>query len=466
MPSDIYNWDDQRGNSGNYYSSRRDFAMMPRSPQEALEPDHAPDVPPGRKRRRQHPVLAFLNVMLTLSFVGVIALTAAFFIVRALFDRPGPLTHATVVAIPRGEGLSAISERLEREGIIIDRRIFAASAVYFSASDKLKAGEYAIERGASIRQVLDTLVEGKAILFQVSLPEGLTSAQIVERLRNTPDLTGEITAMPAEGSLLPDTYRFARGTSRDDMVRRMQSEQAKFIDTIWDGRQSGLPFKTKAEAVTLASIVEKETGRADERQRVAAVFVNRLAKRMRLQSDPTIIYGLSGGKGALGRGITKAEIEQTTPYNTYRINGLPPTAIANPGRASLDAVLRPGQTTELYFVADGTGGHAFASTLAEHNANVAKWRAIEVEARLKAEEAAKAAAAALPGSADATLLNVGPSPVPVLPPGTRLKPAAAPAAGAVAPVADKPKPKRPTPPQPQTGQAVPSAQGTPPSATR
>jgi hypothetical protein len=195
-----------------------------------LEPDHAPEPPAGRKVRREHPFLAFMHNVMTLMFVGVIGLTALFYFVRMQFDQPGPLGYATVVVIPRGEGMSAIADRLEREGVIADRRIFVASALYFRAQDKLKAGEYAIKKNASIREVLDTLVEGKAILYSVSLPEGLTSMQIIDRLNNNPELTGSTAVIPPEGSLLPDTYRFARGTRRDELVARMQDEQTKFID--------------------------------------------------------------------------------------------------------------------------------------------------------------------------------------------------------------------------------------------
>jgi UPF0755 protein len=332
--------------------------------------------------------------MMTLLFVGVIGLTALFYFVRSQFDQPGPLGYATVVVIPKGEGVSAIADRLEREGVIADRRIFVASALYFRAQDKLKAGEYAIKKNASIREVLDTLVEGKAILYSVSVPEGLTSLQVVDRLKATQELTGPVPLVPPEGSLLPDTYRFAKGTSRDELIARMQSEQEKYLSKLWATKATGLPFKTKQEAITLASIVERETGRADERPRVAAVFVNRLKSNMPLQSDPTIIYGLSGGKGTLGRGILKSEIEQMTPYNTYRNRGLPPTPIANPGRAALEATLRPAKTGDLYFVADGSGGHAFADKLDDHQKNVAKWRVIEKELREREEdEAAKQAAA-------------------------------------------------------------------------
>jgi|EndMetStandDraft_5_1072996.scaffolds.fasta_scaffold102538_2 UPF0755 protein len=402
MPSDLHQWDqDRRHQGGAYYGAQRDFAVLPRSPSEALEPDHAPEPPPGRKARREHPILSLMHNIMTLLFVGVIGLTGLFYFVRSQFDQPGPLGYATVVVIPKGEGLSAIADRMEREGVIADRRIFVASALYFRAQDKLKAGEYAIKKNASIREVLDTLVEGKAILYSVSLPEGLTSYQIVERLKGAAELTGPVPLVPPEGSLLPDTYRFAKGTSREELLARMQSEQKKFMDKIWPSRNANLPVKTPQEAVTLASIVERETGRADERPRVAAVYVNRLKTNMRLESDPTIIYGLVGGKGTLGRGILRSEMEQTTPYNTYRIKGLPPTPIANPGRAALEAVLRPAKTNDLFFVADGTGGHVFAEKFDEHQRNVAKWRVIEKELRAKEEEEAAKQAGVAAGAAAA-----------------------------------------------------------------
>jgi UPF0755 protein len=403
MPSGLRHWEQDRRYGGGHYGAQRDFAALPRSPSEALEPDHAPEPPPGRRTRREHPILAFMHNLMTLLFVGVIGLTGLFYFVRAQFDQPGPLNYGTVVVIPKGEGLSAIADRMEREGVIADRRIFVASALYFRAQDKLKAGEYAIEKNASIRKVLDTLVEGKAILYSQPVPEGLTSLQVVERLKANPELTGPVTLVPPEGALLPDTYRFAKGTSREELLLRMQNEQQKFVDKLWASRAAGLPIKTKQEAVTLASIVEKETGRADERPRVAAVFINRLKSNMRLESDPTIIYGLSGGKGTLGRGILRSEMEQMTPYNTYRIKGLPPTPIANPGRAALEAVLvlRPGKYNDLYFVADGTGGHVFAEKFDEHQKNVAKWRVVEKEMRAKEEaaEAERLAAAAAATSA-------------------------------------------------------------------
>ena len=393
MPSDIHRWDQNRGlQGGGYFGAHQDYGVLPRSPSEALEPYHAPEPPTEHIGWRQRPAIRFLNNIMTLLFLGVIGVAILFYFVKSQFDQPGPLGYATVVVIPKGEGVREIASRLEREGIIGDQRIFVASVVvYFQAQSKLKAGEYAIKKHASMREVLDTLVEGKAVLHTVSLPEGLTSYQIVERLNEHPELTGKINLIPPEGSLLPDTYRFARGTDREELIARMQSEQRKFMAKIWPKRATGLPFKTPEEAVNLASIVEREASKADERPRVAAVFVNRLHKNMKLQSDPTIIYGLSGGKGTLGRPILKTEIQQMTPYNTYAMKGLPPTPIANPGRAALEAVLRPAKTGDLYFVADGTGGHTFSETYDEHKKGVGEWRIIEKELRAK-QEAAKAEA--------------------------------------------------------------------------
>lgn len=383
--------------SAAYFSANRDYGVLPRSPSEALEPDYAPQPPALGGQWYQHPIVKVLNGVITLLFVGVIGLALLIYYVRVQFDNPGPLDYATVVAIPKGEGVRQIASRLEREGIISDQRIFVAMVMYFSAQSKLKAGEYAITKHASMRNVIDTLVDGKALLYSVSVPEGLTSYQIVQRINGHPELTGKIDMVPAEGSLMPDTYRVARGTDRAELIARMQNEQRRFMEKAWPQRISGLPINTAKDAVILASIVEKETGKADERPRVASVFVNRLRKGMRLQSDPTIIYGLSGGKGTLGRGILKSEIEQMTPYNTYTMKGLPPTPIANPGRAAIEAVLRPAKTSDLYFVADGTGGHAFSESYDDHRQAVATWRNIEKEIREKQqkakEEAEKAAAA-------------------------------------------------------------------------
>ncbi len=372
--------------------------VRPRSPAEVLEPARAPEPPRGRRRKRTHPLFVLMNAAMSLLVIGSLGIGALFYFAKLQFNKPGPLNHSTVFVIPRGEGVNAIAERLEREGIISDRRIFVATAFYFKALEKLKAGEYEIRKSSSMRDVLDKLVEGKAVLHKLSIPEGLTSQQIVGRLNAHAMLKGTIAAIPGEGTLLPDTYKFSRGLTRQDLLLRMQSEQRKFISRLWPKRQKDLPVKTPEEAIILASIVEKETGRADERNRVAGVFVNRLKKGIPLQSDPTIIYGLVGGKGKLGRGILRSELAMETPYNTYKIKGLTPTPIANPGRAAIEAVLNPAKTSDLYFVADGTGGHAFAPSLAKHNQNVVAWRRIERERREKkaAEKAAAEALAALP----------------------------------------------------------------------
>jgi UPF0755 protein len=380
MPGDVYN---SNGN-GRYskpdtpYRGQRDYSVLPRSPSEALEPDRAPEPPRGTRQRRQHPLVVFFNRLITFLLVIMISVAGLFYVIRLQFDRSGPLGYPTVFVVPRGEGVGAIARRLEQDGIINDRWTFFIAARYFKVHDKIKAGEYNIKANASLRDVLDTLVEGKSILYSISIPEGLTSYQVVERLKSQPDLVGDIQEVPPEGSLLPDTYRFARGTSRDEMIRRMQGEQKKFIEGLWASRSRDLQLTKPEDVINLAAIVEKESGRADERPRVAAVYLNRLRKRMRLEADPTIIYGISGGKGPLGRPLLRSEVDnEDNPYNTYRNPGLPPTPIANPGRAAIEAVLKPAKTNDLFFVADGTGGHAFAETFAEHQRNVAKWRQIE-----------------------------------------------------------------------------------------
>jgi UPF0755 protein len=393
----------------------RDFGDLTRSPAEALEPMRPPE-PPEREPRepRIHPVLAFFNGLFKLVFVMAGVLLALFYYVKIQFDRPGPLTTSTVVVIPKGEGLSGIAERLERDEVIADRGLFMTSIIYFiylRGTGTLKAGEYEFRKYASMRQVLDTLVEGKSIDHKITLAEGMTSQQMVDRMRANPDLEGDITEIPAEGTLLPDTYRFQIGDTRQDILERMQAGQQKFLAKMWEERDPDIVVQTPEEAVILASIVEKETSRADERPRIASVFQNRLKKNMRLQSDPTIIYGLVGGKGVLDHPIQQDELDRDTAYNTYKINGLPPTPIANPGRAAIEAVLKPAKTKDLYFVADGNGGHAFAPSLEEHNKNVMRWRQVEkVQREQERAEAAAAAAAAKTGPEGAAPPEGGPTP--------------------------------------------------------
>jgi UPF0755 protein len=382
MARDVYNsrGDGRYSQQNTAYRGQRDYSILPRSPSEALEPERAPEPPRGSRQRPQHPLVVFLNRLMTFLLAAMICVAALFYLVRRQFDQPGPLSYPTVFVVPRGEGVSAIARRLEQDGIINDRWTFFIASRYFKVYDKIKAGEYNIKVNASLRDILDTLVEGKSILYSVAIPEGLTSYQIAERLKAQPDLVGDISEIPAEGSLLPDTYRFARGTSREELLRRMQGEQRRFLEGLWPARSRELQSTKPEDIINIAAIVEKEASRADERPRVAAVYWNRLKKGMPLQADPTIIYGASSGKGTLGRPILRSELDDDdNPYNTYKNKGLPPTPIANPGRAAIEAALNPAKTSELYFVADGTGGHAFAESYADHQKNVAKWRRIEKE---------------------------------------------------------------------------------------
>jgi peptidoglycan lytic transglycosylase G len=326
-------------------------------------------------------------VLLVMLLVGGLA-----YLFDSQIDAAGPLERTKVVAIPKNEGAHEIATRLEREGVVSDRRLFVAGylwAKFVAWLDggkpvQLKAGDYGIKQNASIRQVIDILSEGKTVAYKVTVPEGLTSYQIVEKLKADPNLSGEIASVPPEGSLLPDTFMVDRGMQRQTILDRMQAQARRAAEKAWAQRRKDLPLKSLEEAIVLASIVEKETGRGDERERVAAVFVNRLKANMRLQSDPTILYGLSGGKTVWNRPIHRSEIAQKTSHNTYQIDGLPPTPICNPGRAAIEAVLNPADTKELFFVADGTGRHVFAETIKEHNANVQKWRAAEKDIKAKA----------------------------------------------------------------------------------
>ena len=387
MAGDVYN-SGGSSQSNTAYRGHRELAVLPRSPSEALEPERAPEPPRGSRPGRQRPIVVFFNRLLTFLLVLLPTVAGLFFLIRQQFDRPGPFNYPTVFVVAKNEGVGAIARRLEQDGIINSdsllpgRWIFLIASRRFGVHDKIKAGEFNIKANASVRDILDTLVEGKSILYGISIPEGLTSYQIVERLKANADLVGDVAEVPPEGSLLPDTYRFARGTSREELIRRMQGEQRKFMDGLWPTRSRDLSLTKPEDVINLAAIVEKEASRADERPRVAAVYLNRLKKRMHLDADPTIIYGASGGKGSLGHPILRSELEnKDNPYNTYRNYGLPPTPIANPGRAAIEAVLRPDKTGALYFVADGSGGHVFAETLAEHQRNVVRWRHIEKEAR-------------------------------------------------------------------------------------
>ena len=368
--------------------------IIPKSASEALRPEQVPE-PPSRRRSRKarSQVVIFLNFVMTVIVFATLVGIGIFYYGVKSYEEPGPLTANTNFIVKSGSGAKEIAANLERNGIVSDSRVFRLLSRVYLDGETLKAGEYEIKAGASMREIIELLKSGKSILYSVSVPEGLTVKQVFRRLSDDPVLEGDLPVeLPAEGSLMPDTYKFSRGTKRADIVQQMAAAQKNLIDQIWERRDADLPITSREEFVTLASIVEKETGKADERSRVASVFLNRLEKGMRLQSDPTIVYGLFGGDGKPSdRPIFQSDLEKQTPYNTYIIKGLPPTPIANPGRAALEAVANPSRTSDLYFVADGTGGHVFAETLDEHNQNVRRWRKLEAE---KAAEAAKEAGAA------------------------------------------------------------------------
>lgn len=365
--------------------------------------------------------MRFLSGLLTLALFLMLAAGAMLALLYHQFETPGPLAVSRVVTVPKGEGRIEIATRLEKEGAISNRWAFIVNYLLRSALGskplELKAGDYEIKKNASMAEIMETLTQGRGVLSKITIPEGMTSLQIVEKLREEDELSGDVTEIPPEGSLLPDTYRFSKGMDRRELLQRMQGEMQRFLATAWERRQPSLPISTPEEAVIFASIVEKETGRADERGRVAAVFMNRLKKGMRLQSDPTVIYGIVGGQGNLGRPITRADLDQKTSHNTYQIGGLPPTPICNPGRSAIEATLDPAATTDLYFVADGTGGHTFSDTLKEHNAAVTNWRKVERERKKEAEAAAAAAPDAIPAPSAATaaaprVINAGPTAAP------------------------------------------------------
>jgi UPF0755 protein len=325
--------------------------------------------------------LILLTVLVVLALAAAAALYGGYKWMEAQFHAPGPSAEESIILLPRGAGLIRIAAQLESEGLITDRRIFRAAVTLDEGDRSLRAGEYRIPAGASMAQIYELLRSGETVHYPVTFAEGLTSAMIVRALADVEVLTGEVTEIPAEGTLLPETYHVTRGTSRQELLDRMAQDQQALLDELWPNRAENLPFETREEAIILASIVEKETGVASERPEVAAVFVNRLRRGMRIESDPTIIYGISQGE-PLGRGLRRSEIDNAeNAWNTYQIPRLPPTPIANPGRESIAAVLNPAESSALFFVADGTGGHVFADTYAQHQRNVANWRRIERQRR-------------------------------------------------------------------------------------
>jgi UPF0755 protein len=353
-----------------------------------------------RSKQARNRFVVFSHFVLSLAVFAAIAAGGAAWYGKMRFEEPGPLAEKALFTVERNTNIRDVAVRLYTAGIIEDERIFYYGVRASGNSAKLKAGEYEIAANASMRDVMNTVISGRSVQYGVTIPEGLTVQQAWARIANNEALTGPMPAeLPAEGMLIADTHTFPRGTSRESVVTRLVEMQKSLVEEIWAKRNPDIPVKDINEFVTLASIVEKETGVAEERPRVAAVFVNRLRQGMKLQSDPTIIYGIFGGAGKPSdRPIYKSDIENPTPYNTYTIDALPPGPIAIPGRAALEAVANPPETKELFFVADGTGGHVFAETYEQHNENVVKWRAIEAEREAAAKaEAEKAAAGAQSG---------------------------------------------------------------------
>ena len=351
---------------------------VPKSASEALRPQ-AGTPPPRRSRQSRNQFVVFMNFLMSLVVLIVIVGGLGFFLGKQAFDGPGPLESTETVLIRPNTGVAEIASILERRGMISDARLFRLGLRAHGHDASLRAGEYEIRAGASMYEIMELLRSGRSVEYALTIPEGFTVHQALQRIATMEELEGEMPdELPPEGSVAADTIRFTRGMDRQELIQRLMNDQERLVESIWERRIDDLPINDINEFVTLASIVEKETARSDERSRVAAVFINRLNRGMRLQSDPTIIYGIFGGEGLPpGRPLYRSDIDTPTDYNTYTIDGLPPGPIAIPGRASLEAVANPSQTDDLYFVADGSGGHAFAQTLDEHNSNVARWRAIE-----------------------------------------------------------------------------------------
>lgn len=338
---------------------------------------------PETRARKKNRVLLFVVGLGGLITLGLGALIIGYSALNWMYENtPNDVAaDPVVVNVPRGSGLSSIAARLEADGLIQNADIFKVVTRLRGNEANFKAGEFSVTPG-SMASIYDQLANGRAILYPFTAPEGITSAQTVRALDAIKTLVDDNPAIPAEGTLLPETYLMPRGMTQSALLAKMAQAQDDLIDELWHKRAPNLPIKTKAEAIILASVVEKETGIGMERDMVAGVFTNRLRRGMRLQSDPTIIYGITQGE-PIGRRIYQSEIDRKTDWNTYQIPALPKTPICNPGAEAIRAVLNPGDTDALFFVADGTGGHAFAKTLSEHERNVAKWRKIQRERGLR-----------------------------------------------------------------------------------
>jgi UPF0755 protein len=337
-------------------------------------------------RRRRSTVRLLLTTVLVCAVAATTIAVAGVWLFHRAFVAPGPLAEDAVVVVPRGASVRSIAALLAAEGIVEDATMFSMGVRGFGGERPLAAGEYAFPPAVSARGAMRILQSGKVVARNLTIPEGLTALQVAAMVGAAEGLEGELPPADklGEGTLLPETYQYVRGERREDVVVRMRRAMDETLERLWRGRSEDTgPLTSPREALILASIVERETGKAEERPRVAAVFLNRLRRGMRLQSDPTVVYGLSKGSGTIGRPLTRADLAIDHPYNTYIHAGLPPGPIANPGRDSVAAVLQPAKSKDLYFVADGTGGHAFARTLKEHNRNVARWRRVQRQQRNK-----------------------------------------------------------------------------------
>ncbi|MCA0320161.1 MAG: endolytic transglycosylase MltG [Proteobacteria bacterium] len=324
-------------------------------------------------------MLSYFRWVLFFVALFVTLMGGALWLGNRILTEPGPLAATKNVVIPRGAGPQTMAKLLNEEGVLNHPRLFRVALMIDPTPKPIKAGEYEVPAHVSMWSLLELLQSGKQVQRRLTVVEGMTTAEVVELVRKTEALSGEITLDLKEGDLLPETYFFAREDTRDGLLMRMKEAMDKTLDEAWRKRAAGLPLANRREALTLASIVEKETAVPAERARVAAVYINRLRRRMKLESDPTTIYGITLGKAPFNRELTRADLQSNSPYNTYVVTGLPPGPICNPGRASILAALNPARDRALFFVADGQGGHAFANTLAEHNRNVERWRQIQRE---------------------------------------------------------------------------------------
>lgn len=327
-------------------------------------------------------------ILLVLSLLGGGALVGGFFYIQQQLGKPIPLEGETTVDIPSGTGLKGISEILTEVGLVKHPLVFQAATMLGQNQRNMKAGEYRFQPGMTLRDIIAKIVKGDVVIHAITVPEGLSTADVIELLKQNPKLVGDVTLPVKEGELLPETYHFHRGDTRDMILTRMQAAMQEVVKKAWEARKADLPLRTEQELLTLASIVEKETGKAEERPHVASVYINRLKIGMLLQADPTVQYGLEVAKGAkLDRPLTYVDLVSNTPYNTYVNPGLPPTPIANPGKASIEAIVNPMETKDLYFVAAGDGSHRFAETIEQHNRNVALYRKSQNEAAVEVEAA-------------------------------------------------------------------------------